>query len=251
MPPRVLWLPRWLGSAYAKLYGAYGDDLFTFEHAAKLAGNGNAKLVVSLLRRKGWLSVFGRNGRKRSYRLLKPDLATYSFAHGAAVIPKQGRYSNLLAILPMALRKQYGNRLRSVAVFGSIGRGSAGVDSDMDVLVVGDFHGDIASRIDELSDVEFSGETDREITWLRTHGVRCHISWFPLTYEEALRFRPIYLDMTEDAMIIYDGEGLLTQILTRLRRTLKRKGAKRVWLDKARWYWTLGPDIGREMLVKV
>ncbi len=244
-------MPRWLGGAYAKLYGAYGQDLFTFEQAAKAAGNSNAKLVVSLLRRKGWLSVFGRNGRKRSYRLLKPDLATYSFAHGAAVIPKQGRYSNLIAVLPMALRQRYGNGLRSVAVFGSIGRGSANVDSDMDVLVVGDFQGDMAFRIDELSDVEFSGETEREITWLRTHGVRCHISWFPLTYEEALGFRPIYLDMTEDAMIIYDVDGLLTKILTRLRGTLKQKSAKRMWLDKARWYWTLGPDFGSEMVVRV
>ncbi len=251
MPPRVLWLPRWLGSAYAQLYGAYGDDLLPFEHAAKVVGNGNAKLVVSLLRRKGWLCVFGRNGRKRSYRLLKPDLAMSSIAHGGAVIPKQGRYSNLIAILRMALRKRYGNRLRSVAVFGSIGRGSASVDSDMDVLIVGDFHGDIASRIDELSDVEFSGETEREITWLRTHGVRCHISWFPLTYEEALHFRPIYLDMTEDAMIIYDVDGLLTKILTMLRSTLKQKGAKRMWLDKARWYWTLGQDFGSQMVVKV
>jgi len=247
----LAWLPGWLGLSYAKLYHAFGEELFTFRQATQVTHSGNPKLVLSLLRRKGWVTVFRREGRNRYYRLLKPDHAMNALALGASIIPKQGRYANLLSSVIKALTDHYKNGLSCVAVFGSVGRGTANPDSDVDVLTVAEFRGDAASRIDELAGIEWSGEIERELMWLRAHGVRCHISWFPLTPEEAARFRPLYLDMTEDATVVYDRGHFLAGIFRELRNRLEREGGKRVWLDKDRWYWTLSPDIGGKLVAAV
>jgi len=211
MSSSLVWLPNWLGLSYAKLYNVFGDELFTFEQAVSAIHSGEPKLVLSLLGRKGWLSVFRRDGKKRFYRLLGPEQAIVALALGALVIPEQRRYANLVASVVRALKSRYQDQLRSVAVFGSVGRGTARLDSDMDVLVVAEFRGDAASRIDELTEIEYSGEVGKELMWLKAHGVRCHISWFPLTPEEAAEFRPLYLDMVEDALIVYDSAGFLIE----------------------------------------
>lgn len=245
------WLPGWLGLSYAKLYGAYGDGLFAFEQAAMAVGCNHPKLILSLLRRKGWLIVFGREGRKRLYRLIPPELAVAAFGSEASVVPKQGRYANLVACTMVVLGHHYGAALHSVATFGSIARGTATMSSDVDMLVVADFDGTVTARIDELVDLEYSGRIKQELDWLSSHGVRTHISWFPLTLGEATRFRPLYLDMVEDALIVYDRDSFLERVLSELRRRLNRQGARRIWLDEERWYWSLESEIGKEPLVAV
>lgn len=251
MPTGIEWLPNWLGVSYARLCSSFGEEPFTFEDASRAIASGNPRLVISLLRRKGWLHVFGRRGKKRSYRVLRPDLAIDLLALGTYVSPKQERYATLIAYTVRALRQRYGDRLRSIAIFGSIARGRANLDSDMDVLVVDDFRGDVTQRIDELVEIEYSGEVGRELAWLSSHGVRCHISWFPLTVEEAAQFRPLYLDMVEEALIVYDRDGFLRSILNELGRILEKQGAVRVWLDKDRWYWKLKPTIATGALVSI
>lgn len=71
-----------------------------------------------------------------------------------------------------------------------------------------------------------------------------HVDFSPiiLSVEEALKIRPIYLDMVEDAIILYDKNGFFSRILNRLRRRLKELGAKRIWVGD-KWYWMLKPDI--------
>ncbi len=50
------------------------------------------------------------------------------------------------------------------------------------------------------------------------------------TREEAKRFSPLYLDMTEDAVIVYDKDGFFEGgVLTRIINRLRELGATRVW----------------------
>ncbi len=58
------------------------------------------------------------------------------------------------------------------------------------------------------------------------------------TSEEAIRLSPLYLDMVEDAIIVYDRDGFFEQILENLREKLKKLGAERVWIGR-KWYWRL------------
>jgi hypothetical protein len=52
---------------------------------------------------------------------------------------------------------------------------------------------------------------------------------------------PLFLDMVDDARILYDPDGVLARRLERLRERLRQLGARRIWLGNA-WYWDLKPD---------
>src|SRR5262245_58320397 len=54
----------------------------------------------------------------------------------AAPMDLLGRYAHLVGRLVEELRVVYGPRLISVAVYGSVGRGTPRADSDVDVLIV-------------------------------------------------------------------------------------------------------------------
>ena len=61
------------------------------------------------------------------------------------------------------------------------------------------------------------------------------------TPEEASRITPLYLDMVEDAIIVYDENGFFEKVLARLRERLKQLGAERVRIGK-KCYWRLKKD---------
>lgn len=67
-----------------------------------------------------------------------------------------------------------------------------------------------------------------------------HIEFSPIlkTPEEAEKITPLYLDLTEDAVILYDKDNFFTRILEKLRRRLQELGAERVRFGKL-WYWRL------------
>lgn len=66
-----------------------------------------------------------------------------------------------------------------------------------------------------------------------------YISFSPIikTPEEAVKFTPLYMDMTEDAIILYDKENFLKKILDDIKIKLQKLGFERIWFSKSRWYW--------------
>jgi len=44
------------------------------------------------------------------------------------------------------------------------------------------------------------------------------------------------MDMTEDAIIIYDKDNFFSNVLARVKSKLNELGFERVWLSK-KWYW--------------
>ena len=65
---------------------------------------------------------------------------------------------------------------------------------------------------------------------LETKGYHIYFSPIIKSVEEAKRISPLYLDMVEDAVILYDREGFFQNILTRLRKRLKELGARELGL---------------------
>jgi hypothetical protein len=61
------------------------------------------------------------------------------------------------------------------------------------------------------------------------------------TPEELVAGGLLYLDMTEDARILHDPDGVLAGFLERFRVRLARLGSRRIWRGNA-WYWDLKPD---------
>ena len=132
------------------------------------------------------------------------------------------------------LRREFGERLVSVAIYGSAARGEAGEESDLDVLVVAeDLPDDLGERL------RISGRL--AISLRPPPGVPSPLSAVLLTPREVSRNPPILLDLVEDAVILYDRGGFLSRALERLRKRLKELGAKRVRTERG-WYWVLKPD---------
>lgn len=149
-------------------------------------------------------------------------------------------FQEILQRLLEETRRYYGERLVSLVVFGSVARGTMRPDSDIDVLIVAEpLPLGRMARVREFEEVEQKLES--VLLQARAVGVDPCLSPLFKTREEAERGSPLFLDMVEDARILYDREGFFRNRLERLRARLRELGAVRKWQGNA-WYWDLKPD---------
>jgi predicted nucleotidyltransferase len=149
-------------------------------------------------------------------------------------------YDSVLGALRTACEAHYGARLVALALFGSVARGTPRPDSDIDVLLIADPLPDgRLPRVHEFEGVEAAIEP--ALAAARRHGLAPTLSAVIKTPAEVSRGSPLFLDMVEDARILYDRDGFLSHTLADLRSRLDRLGARRVWRGDA-WYWDLKPD---------
>jgi hypothetical protein len=149
-------------------------------------------------------------------------------------------FDELLGALVAACQRQYGPRLVSVAVFGSVGRGTPRPDSDVDVLIVAEGlpRGRVA-RVAEFAGIET--ELAEVFERLRRVGVTTVLSPVLKTPAEVEQGSPLFLDMLDDARILVDRDGFLAHAFAQFQKRLARLGARRIWRGNA-WFWDLKPD---------
>jgi hypothetical protein len=94
--------------------------------------------------------------------------------------------------------------------------------------------------VEEFAPVE---KTLGELLAACSHGMpRAELSPVFKTPEEVTSGTPLFLDMVEDARILFDRDGFFAARLDRLRARLKELGSQRIWRGNA-WYWVLKPDL--------
>jgi predicted nucleotidyltransferase len=149
-------------------------------------------------------------------------------------------YHELLADVRAACEAHYGPRLVALAVFGSVGRGTPQPDSDVDLLVVAEgLPSGRLPRMAEFRAVEMA--VGPRLAEAARAGLHPSLAPIIKTPAEVLAGSPLFLDMTEDARILYDRDGFLQRALADLKARLERLGARRIWRGSA-WYWDLKPD---------
>jgi len=150
------------------------------------------------------------------------------------------KYKNLLDQLLQGLKRAFGEEnILSCALFGSVARGEARPDSDIDVLIV---HREVDfSPTGRFVDVLFKLRESDEYRRLEAEGLNPDPSPIFMT-EKKMYERPlILLDVLDHGIIIHDN-GVLRKRLESLEKRLTELGSRKVVLEDGSWYWDLKPD---------
>jgi len=152
------------------------------------------------------------------------------------------RVAPILDKLMRLLEERFGGDLVSIGLYGSVARGTAGPDSDVDLLVVcRNIPESSLERTRALYPLLQSLQPDLE----RTHG---ETGWFPYlsvqmrTPEEASRTSRTYFDMVEEAVLLRDRDGFFRGVLDRLAARMKELGSRKIRFGDG-YYWDLKPDL--------
>ena len=141
----------------------------------------------------------------------------------------------------IAAQAVLGDNLTSVVLYGSVARDEARPTSDIDLLVIcrelptGAFR-----RQEVLEPVREQLQADLQPLWAQ--GTYVDFAELIKTDVEARQTHLVYLDMTQEATIVFDRDGFFADILQRLRQRLQELGATRRQLGRLR-YWDLKPDL--------
>ncbi len=142
-----------------------------------------------------------------------------------------------------------GDRLTTIALYGSVARGEARATSDIDLFIVlrdpplGAFKRRLLLQLvrDDLI---------HELEQLWQQRVYTDFVEVIRSEAEAQLFHPLYLDMTTEAHLLYDRDGFLATILQRVRERLNTLGAQRRKLGTI-VYWDLKPGLMPGEVIKL
>jgi predicted nucleotidyltransferase len=241
-----------LYESYARLYDEYSTSLFTFDDMIAHLGLGlqSGLKRASLLSARGYLTLFGRLGRKRLYRLLSPEQALFAHLHMKNLVElRQQRYAHLIIDAGMQLSRSREVGLVGVWLFGSVARGEARNDSDVDLMVVTKYL--TGNRNEMVKRIFSSLDLARERQFLFENGVMTDLSIYPLAERELSSFYPIMLDVLDHGIVLFERDKILTQTAESMKLAASRLGVRRIQLG-SHWMWVLPPglEVGEPLEVR-
>lgn len=179
---------------------------------------------------------------------LKDELRGHTYSN-VNKIPRE--YQELIDEYCLAIKKHFDKALVSICAFGSVARGEASPQSDIDVLVVAEGLPEcIIARAEETAHIHRLIKQTPAYHSLRALGRSGLVSSIFLTKSEVKSHPPILLDMLDDGIILYDRDSFLWDILNEIKDKLKELGAKKVVTKKGH-YWVLKPDIKPGEVVRI
>lgn len=149
-------------------------------------------------------------------------------------------HKELLNRFKQLLQEKFGVNLISLVLFGSVARNTAGVESDIDLLIIlKEAPASYFKRLEPVIDIELKLRESVAFTTMTPP----MLSTIILSSEEAMENRNIFLDMIEDSIILYDQDSFFNNRLNDLKKRLFELGSEKIILEDRTWYWKLKPDL--------
>jgi len=138
----------------------------------------------------------------------------------------------------LAIKNHFRDRLISICLFGSVARGEAKAESDIDILVIAEaLPVDVGMRIKETNYIHENLKRSEGYILFRSHrsALISDIFFIP---EEIEKHPPILLDIVDEGVIFYDRNSFLSNTLKRLKERLELQKARKVKTRKGH-FWIL------------
>ncbi|MBS7251973.1 MAG: nucleotidyltransferase domain-containing protein [Candidatus Freyarchaeota archaeon] len=247
----MVWVPAWLGNFYSKIYLYYGDRPFSVEEVGEelnITDRQKLRVILFRLHRAGYIERVARG----VYRAMDPLMIVLNTVGNAWMrMVRQGEYVPLIRGFVCEVFKKYDGRVVSLVLFGSVARGEARENSDLDFLVVvRDLPENYSQRVKEFSEILEKLTQTKLSLWERS-GIFANIEAVLLTPEEASINQPFYLDMLTGSIVVYDRKDFMKGILSKLRGKLEELGARKITTPRGDWYWQLKDKLERGEVLEI
>ena len=143
------------------------------------------------------------------------------------------KLKRILGLLKKEVLGCYKDNLVTLCLFGSFARGTHVLSSDVDILII--CENLKRKRLSRVKDFEKIEEN------LAKKGYKFTFSPLIKTKEEVLMGSPLFFDMIDYSLILYDQDNFFKNYLRILRERLERLGAKKIE-RKDYWLWVLKKD---------
>ena len=129
------------------------------------------------------------------------------------------------------IKNFYKENLIAVVIFGSGGKGEISVSSDVDLfIIINESRLSIRERITEF--FENVGDTIKIGPFILL------LSPLIFTKKETQKFSPLYLDMLEGCIILYDKRNFMKDLLEKIKILVQQKIIER-YEHKGKVYWRI------------
>ncbi len=137
----------------------------------------------------------------------------------------------------------YGDNLLGLALFGSFARGENRKDSDLDILIVlKDAPGRRLRLVEFIREIEMKHDALAQRLFSEEN-LLCELSPYILTVSEAELVQPIYYDLVDNHIVIFDPQGIIALIVKSMSALLRQVGAYRVRRNNT-WEWRTNRFLG-------
>ncbi len=237
------WMPKWIGKCYAKLWIQFGEESFSYYQAKQLLKKYTSN-YLSELKKSQSLITFGNKRHTKRYRLIPPNIFIYAYGNNISLDwLKKSIYTGLLLKFFWVMKEYLKNDLLAVGIFGSLARGTATNESDIDVfIIVKNLNMSLFERTKYFIKLKKDPIVSKEINFLRSQNYNPQLNCY-IRQPEELKINYFTIDLSYDMKYMFDS-GFLEKFLNKIEEKIKKKGIKRLFLDEEKYYLDLGLNFG-------